>query len=248
MPPTTLCVIPARLRSTRLEKKLLQPIEGKPLLYYPWKAATDARFFHRVIIAVDDPELETAARSFGAETMMTSPKHSCGTERVAEVARKIPADFIVNLQADETLMTAEALRSLTSAMTRGKDGLYWTLAAPIGIEEARRPSVVKVVTRADGSALYFSRSLIPYPRAEVAQFLKHLGVYGYTAAGLETWVRRPPSPLEQAESLEQLRVMEAGLSIRVVTVQGEFVAVDTEEDLWRARTLIRLRSFTSPRI
>jgi 3-deoxy-manno-octulosonate cytidylyltransferase (CMP-KDO synthetase) len=241
MTPGILCVIPARLKSTRLARKLLQPIEGKPLLYHTWKAATDCRLFSRVVIAVDDPELEVVARSFGAEAMMTSTEHTCGTERVAEVARKVSASLIVNLQADEPLITESALATLTAAMSDG-DSPCWTLASPMTEEEARQTSVVKVVTRADGTALYFSRSLVPYPRNPVTEFLKHLGVYGYTAEGLEAWVRLPASALEQAESLEQLRILEAGFAIRVVRTEGEFVAVDTEADLWRARALIRLRT------
>ncbi|MHA2621259.1 MAG: 3-deoxy-manno-octulosonate cytidylyltransferase [bacterium JZ-2024 1] len=240
MPPNILCVIPARLRSTRLERKLLQSIEGKPLLYHTYRAALRSGVFFRTIIAVDDEELWNIAASFGAEVMMTSINHTCGTERVAEVARKIPSDLIVNLQADEPTISGEALRTLAREMS-DTSGPFWTMACPVGVEEASRQSVVKVVVRHDGTALYFSRSLVPFPRTPVREFLKHLGVYGYTQEGLQKWVNLPPSPLEKAESLEQLRVLEAGYPIRVVTVTGEFVAVDTEADLWRARALLRLR-------
>lgn len=240
MPLKTICVIPARLESSRLPRKLLEPIEGKPLLYHTWKAAMGCEAFERVVIAVDHPELENVARAFGAKVMMTSQEHTCGTERVAEVARKVSCDLIVNLQADEPTMTREALKTLLAEM-QASNGPYWTLANPISVEEALLPSVVKVVVKANGDALYFSRAPIPFPRSNRARYLKHLGVYGYTREGLDMWVSLPPSPLELAENLEQLRVLETGFPIRVIQVTGEFIAVDTVQDLWRVRTLFRLR-------
>ncbi len=238
----TLCVIPARLHSTRLPRKVLQPLGGKPLLWFAWHHAQACDLLDEVVIATDSEEVAQVAQGFGAAVERTRPDHPSGSDRVAEVAERRDAEVIVNLQADEPFLEAKHLERLVQHMRETADPVA-TLASEIGHPEVRDPAVVKVVTAPDGRALYFSRTPIPFYRDTKGRYWKHLGVYAYRRGVLLEFVRWPPSPLERAEKLEQLRFLENNVLVRVLPVEGTFFSVDTEEDLWRAETWLRLQGY-----
>lgn len=239
---SVLCVIPARYASIRLPGKVLRILRGKPMLQWVWEAARSAKTVDRVIIATEDDRVVTTAERWGARTVLTSPDHPSGTDRVAEVARLFPADIVINLQGDEPLMRGAHIDEVARALLKNPSIPMATLATPCPPDEVQRPSVVKVVLDAKGNALYFSRLPIPYPRTGAPAYLKHLGIYGYRAAALRKFVRLPQAPLEKNESLEQLRALENGMPIAVRIVEGRFAAVDTPEDLRRVRRLLASRS------
>jgi 3-deoxy-manno-octulosonate cytidylyltransferase (CMP-KDO synthetase) len=245
MRSATLAVIPARLGSTRLPRKPLHLIAGRPLVEWVWRRVAAASLFDAIVIATDSEEISRHAESFGATVEMTSALHPSGTDRVAEVAARIQYRgyrYVVNVQGDEPFIDpahmAEAIRLV-------RDGGWdvGTVAAPLETrEEWRSPSIVKVVRGADGRALYFSRSPIPHVRdaeptaVEFAsgEFLRHLGVYAYQAEALQRWVALPEGPLERLERLEQLRPLAAGLTIGVTVMEGAPGGIDTLEDAQRA--------------
>jgi 3-deoxy-manno-octulosonate cytidylyltransferase (CMP-KDO synthetase) len=245
MSGATLAVIPARLGSTRLPRKPLHIIAGRPLVEWVWRRVTAAPLFDCTVIATDSEEIARHARAIGARVELTSPLHPSGTDRVAEVARRFPyRDFplIINIQGDEPfvdpLHLSEAIRLVRDA---GWD--VGTVAARIASrDEWRAPSVVKVVRASDGGALYFSRAPIPHVRdgdplpADFAsgEFLRHLGVYAYQAEALQRWVELPETALEKLERLEQLRPLAGGLRMGVAVVGGAEGGVDTLEDAARA--------------
>jgi 3-deoxy-manno-octulosonate cytidylyltransferase (CMP-KDO synthetase) len=246
----TLAVIPARLGSTRLPRKPLHIIAGRPLVEWVWRRVIAADLFDAVVIATDSEEIAEHARSLGASVEMTSAEHPSGTDRVAEVARRIQfRDFplIVNVQGDEPFVDPHHL-SEAILLIRDQEWDVGTVASPIGSrEEWRSPSVVKVVRGRDGGALYFSRAPIPYsrdgePTAEdfsSGDFLRHVGVYAFRADALQRWVELPEGDLERLERLEQLRPLAAGLRIGVAVVQGAMGGVDTLADAHRAELALR---------
>jgi 3-deoxy-manno-octulosonate cytidylyltransferase (CMP-KDO synthetase) len=222
-----LAVIPARLGSTRLPRKVLLRETGKYLVQHVWERVRRARSVGRVVIATDDEQVRAACLGFGAECMMTSPRHGSGTDRVAEVARRLRAKRIVNVQGDEPEADPGAIDRVIDALDEAE---LSTLATPL-LEDAANPNRVKVVLDRAGFALYFSRSLIPHPREPLLQPLLHLGVYGYRSSALARWVSLPPSALERTEKLEQLRALEAGMRIRVVVRPTRWSGgIDTEAD------------------
>jgi 3-deoxy-manno-octulosonate cytidylyltransferase (CMP-KDO synthetase) len=246
----TLAVIPARLGSTRLPRKPLHLIAGRPLVEWVWRRVVAVDLFDLVVIATDSEEIAEHARSFGANVEMTSPEHPSGTDRVAEVARRLQyRDFplIVNVQGDEPFVDPHHL-SEAMLLIRDQQWDVGTVASPIRTrEEWRSPSVVKVVRGRDGGALYFSRAPIPFSRdgepsdEELAggDFLRHLGVYAFRAEALQRWVDLPEGKLERLERLEQLRPLAAGLRIGVAVVQGAEGGVDTLADAERAEMALR---------
>jgi 3-deoxy-manno-octulosonate cytidylyltransferase (CMP-KDO synthetase) len=251
MSGSTLAVIPARLGSTRLPRKPLHIIAGRPLVEWVWRRVTAAPLFDCVVIATDSEEIAAHARSIGAQVELTSAAHPSGTDRVAEVARRFQYrayPVVVNVQGDEPFVEpnhlAEAIR-----LVRDEGWDVGTVASPIDTrEEWRSASVVKVVRGTDGGALYFSRAPIPHSRdgepsaAEFARgdFLRHIGVYAYSSQALQQWVELPECALERLERLEQLRPLAAGLRIGVAVARGVAGGVDTLEDAERAE--IRLRA------
>lgn len=251
MSGATLAVIPARLGSTRLPRKPLHIIAGRPLVEWVWRRVADVPLFDRVVIATDSEEVAEHAGAMGAEVVFTSPAHPSGTDRVAEVARSDPYrdyPYIVNVQGDEPFVD---VAHLTEALTLVREGEWevGTVAAPIEtLPEWRSPSVVKVVRGDEGAALYFSRAPIPHPRdvepvairLSAGPYLRHLGIYAYRAEALQRWVRLPEGELERIERLEQLRPLAAGIRIGVAVVRGAPGGVDTLEDAERAE--IRLRA------
>jgi len=226
-------VIPSRYGSTRLPGKPLAQIDGRPMIWYVWDKARRAKIPSRVVVATDDERIASVVRGFGGEALMTSPECASGTDRVAEAARGMDEEIFINLQGDEPLMDPSVVDAVALPLVTEPDVLMATAALP-GEDpgEFARPSVVKVVTDARGDALYFSRAPIPHYRdAGTGPYRKHLGIYGYRRDFLFRVAALPPSPLEEAERLEQLRVLQAGYRIRVVDVGHDSVGVDTPEDL-----------------
>ena len=239
-------VIPARWGSTRFPGKMLHPIAGKPLLRHVWERSLLAKGIDRVLIATDDKKIAKAADTFGAEVVMTSPKHPSGTDRIAEATAKLRGiTHIINVQGDEPLIDPKLISSLANTLRRDSSVTMITAATPFtDLEEADNPNCVKVVVSEKGDALYFSRSRIPFHRdtgdhKSAVTPLLHLGIYGYRHDILRKLVRLPPSPLEQCEKLEQLRALEHGIAIRVVTTPHRGIGVDTPEDVARVEKLLK---------
>jgi 3-deoxy-manno-octulosonate cytidylyltransferase (CMP-KDO synthetase) len=234
----TAIVIPARYASQRLPGKPLLRATGKYLIQHVYERACQARRPNEVVIATDDPRIVAAAESFGAPVRMTRRDHPSGTDRVAEVARSLNVDVIVNLQGDEPLVDPAALDLVAELLERDPQADMATLAVPFtNFEQWQNPSCVKVVCDDRGRALYFSRSPIPFVRdgtpdfeAKPPRFLLHLGLYAYRRAFLLKIAAAPPAPLEQTEKLEQLRVLALGRAIQVGVVRHASVGVDTRAD------------------
>jgi 3-deoxy-manno-octulosonate cytidylyltransferase (CMP-KDO synthetase) len=226
-------VIPARYGASRLPGKPLAEIDGRPMIWYVWDKARRAETPSRVVVATDDARIAAAVRGFGGEAVMTSPDCASGTDRVAEAARAMEEEVIVNLQGDEPMMHPSVIDAVAAPLAADPGLLMSTAALPQDDpEEYGRPSVVKVVVDGRGDALYFSRSPIPHYRdAGTGRYRKHLGIYGYRREFLFRVAALAPSRLEEAERLEQLRVLENGYRIRVVDVAHDSVGVDTPEDL-----------------
>ena len=240
-----LVVIPARLASTRLPRKLLLAETGRPLVQHVWERATRVRGAARVVVAVDDPALADAARGFGADVVETSPDHPSGTDRVAEVVRHLVAQgevhpLVVNVQGDEPELEPDDVDALIDLMAEAPTADLGTLAEPLDDpDELQRPQVVKVVCDARGFALYFSRSPIPSPAGDPPEpgrplAWRHVGLYAYRPAALAALCALPPAPLERRERLEQLRALYNGLSIRVGRAPARGArGIDTPEDYAR---------------
>jgi 3-deoxy-manno-octulosonate cytidylyltransferase (CMP-KDO synthetase) len=201
------------------------------MVVHVWNAATAARRVDRVIVATDDQRIADAVRGAGGEPMLTSPSAASGTDRVAEVARRVPADVYVNVQGDEPLMPAENVDRVLTTLLDWPGRRIATLAWPVPVGAADDPNTVKVAIAQDGRALYFSRSPIPYYRSGEPAYRKHLGIYAFLGETLHELAALPPSPLERAESLEQLRWLEAGHSVWVGEAAGDSIGVDTASDL-----------------
>jgi 3-deoxy-manno-octulosonate cytidylyltransferase (CMP-KDO synthetase) len=243
-------VIPARLGSERLPRKPLYPVAGKPLIEWVWRRVSSFSVLQRVVVATDADEIRATCAAFGAETVLTSPAHGSGTERIAEVIGRSEYedfDIVVNVQGDEPFVAEEQVLAAVQQLGLGFD--IGTVAAPVGTRQAwHDAAVVKVVRRADGGALYFSRSPIPHRRngepAEAAlaatPYLRHIGIYACTPAVLRRWVVLETTALESEERLEQLRALEGGLTIGVGVVAASEAGVDTLADAQRAaRRLLR---------
>ncbi|MCL5884338.1 MAG: 3-deoxy-manno-octulosonate cytidylyltransferase [Deltaproteobacteria bacterium] len=238
--PRVAVVIPARYASTRLPGKPLAQIDGRPMIWYVWDKAARSRTAARVVVATDDERIAAAVREFGGEAVMTSPACASGTDRVAEAARGLAEEIIVNLQGDEPMMHPSVIDAVAQPLLSDPAVAMTTAALPLDDpEEYARPSVVKVVTDDRGDALYFSRSPIPHYRDRgTGRFRKHLGIYGYRKEFLFRVAALPSASLEEAEKLEQLRVLQRGYRIRVVDVAFDSVGVDTPEDLRAAERMI----------
>jgi 3-deoxy-manno-octulosonate cytidylyltransferase (CMP-KDO synthetase) len=234
-------VIPARYASSRLPGKPLLRETGKYLVQHVYEQALQARRAEEVLVATDDPRIAAAVAGFGGRAVLTRRDHPSGTDRVAEVARRLDADVVINLQGDEPLVDPAALDLLPALLERDGDADVATLAVPLAsAEQWHNPNCVKVVCDAAGRALYFSRSPIPYVRdgrpdfaARPPRFLQHLGVYAYRRPFLLALASLPPEPLEQLEKLEQLRVLALGRRIQVGVVRQAAIGVDTYEDYER---------------
>ena len=229
----SICVIPARYSSTRLPGKPLKEICGVPMICRVWQRASRAKSVADVIVATDDERIFDAVEKFSGRAIMTRADHKTGTDRLAEVAEKFPdVDVIVNVQGDEPLIDPSLIDELIAEFA-DEDLQMATVATELTDDaEFKNPNNVKVVLDRYNDAMYFSRSPIPYPRnAGKSKIFKHIGIYAYRRNFLLDYAKMEPTPLEQTESLEQLRALENGFKIRVIKSSCRFVGVDTEEDL-----------------
>ena len=234
-----IAVIPARLASTRLPRKMLRLLAGEPLLAHVYRGVRSSDLLDDVVVATDSAEILSFCRQQGWHAQMTANSHRSGTERVHEVAQTVAADLYVNVQGDEPLTRAEHIAALLDLMKNSsvQVGTLKTAAASPDIANA---NAVKVVSDRSGRALYFSRATIPFDRdqAEAVQYWKHLGFYAYRKPALQRFVSLPESSLERSERLEQLRFLENGIAIHVAETKYDTVGVDTEEDLQRVEDIL----------
>lgn len=242
----SICVIPARYSSTRLPGKPLKDICGVPMICRVWERASRAVSVAEVIVATDDERILRAVENYSGRAVMTRADHKTGTDRLAEVAEKFPdADVIVNVQGDEPLIEPALIDELVAEFVKDDELQMATVATELlDANEMNNPNNVKVVLDRYNDALYFSRSLIPYPRnAGKSKVFKHIGIYAYRRNFLLDYAKMEPTPLEQTESLEQLRALENGFKIRVIKSSCHFVGVDTEEDLKLVNEIYRREGF-----
>ena len=228
-----IAVIPARLASTRLPRKMLREIAGKPLIGVVYEAVRSSPLLADVIVATDSEEIMRVCSKHGWKAQLTSATHRSGTERVHELSNSVPADVYINVQGDEPLTQAEHIATLLEVM---KDTAVQvgTVMTPAAEADSSNPNAVKVVADSGGRALYFSRAAIPFDRdGACPAYFKHLGLYAYRKSALDRFVTLPESPLEKSERLEQLRFLENGIPIFVGKTPYDTVGVDTEEDLQR---------------
>ncbi len=241
-----IAIIPARYASTRFPGKPLALLGGKPVIQRVYEQVSTV--ISSVYVATDDPRIFSAVEAFGGRAIMTSPHHQSGTDRIQEAASKIhePFDVVVNIQGDEPFITAEQITTVCRCFDDAQTQIA-TLGKPFGsdIGAIRNPNSPKIATDIHGFALYFSRSVIPYVRgSEQSQwpsafpYLKHIGIYAYRRQTLSEITRLPQSPLERAESLEQLRWLQHGYRIRVGITHAETVGIDTPEDLIHAEEVL----------
>jgi 3-deoxy-manno-octulosonate cytidylyltransferase (CMP-KDO synthetase) len=245
----SIIVIPARYGSTRFPGKSLARIQGRPMIQWVWEAASRSRLSEQVIVATDDDRIADTAAKFGADVVMTKKSHRSGTDRIAEVADKVPAQLYVNVQGDEPLLVPTAVDDLIRGMSESPRVPIGTLAHRVESEaEWRSPEVVKVVCNRHHEALYFSRSPLPFQRTfnPQAKLLRHVGIYAYRPRALALFVSLKPSALEIAESLEQLRALENGLAIQVIETKYRCLGVDTSADLARVEAVLRKQARANP--
>jgi len=236
-----IAVIPARLASTRLPRKMLREIAGRPLVGIVYEAVRSSLLLAEVIVATDSEEIMGACRKNGWNCRMTSSTHRSGTERVHEISNSVSADIYINVQGDEPLVRPEQIATLLHVMqnTEAKVG---TLMTPAAEPDIHNPNAVKVVTDLSGRALYFSRATIPFDRDRGnPRYFKHLGIYAYRKSGLDRFVQLAESPLEKSERLEQLRFLQNGIPIYVGETPHDSIGVDTEEDLQRVVQILETR-------
>ena len=239
-PVSAVAIIPARFESTRLPGKPLAEIAGRPMVEHVYRRAAAARNIARVIVATDDERVAAAVTRFGGEAVMTSPAHQSGTDRLAEVARGLDADIVVNVQGDEPLIEPAMIDDAIAPLAADRAVEMSTLRRRIDDpRELDDPNVVKVVVDRDGCALYFSRAPIPFLRAPQAarDAWRHVGLYVYRRDCLLRLASLPVTALERAEALEQLRALEHGIRIRVIETTYDTIGVDTPADLERVRRL-----------
>jgi 3-deoxy-manno-octulosonate cytidylyltransferase (CMP-KDO synthetase) len=234
-----IAVIPARLASTRLTRKMLRDIAGRPLIGVVYEAVRSSPVLADVIVATDSDEIMNVCRQHGWKAQMTSPTHKSGTERVHEISCRESADVYLNVQGDEPMVRPEQIASLLQVMENpeAQVGTLMTRAAEVDISN---PNAVKVVTDLSRRALYFSRATIPFDRdGAKSKYFKHLGLYAYRKSALDRFVTLTESSLERSERLEQLRFLENGIPIYCAETPFDSIGVDTEEDLQRAIEMLK---------
>ena len=232
-------VIPARYHSRRFPGKLLALIQGKPIIQRVYEGVRAANFIDRIIIATDDKRILNASKDFGAEVRMTSPSHNSGTERVAEVAKEIKSSIVINIQGDEPLVRGEMIDDLVVALQDEAIPMATLVAKVNGLDLLYEKNVVKVLVDKKGFALNFSR--FPFPSQESDFFLRHIGIYGYQKDFLLTFSKIPPSKLEKAEDLEQLRVLENGYKIKIIKTRFSTLSVNSPQDIIKVENFIKNR-------
>jgi len=241
-PLRTVALIPARFASTRFPGKALVEIAGRPMIEHVYRRAAAAGSVDAVAVATDDVRIAEAVTAFGGHVVMTGAHHESGSDRIAEAARQLTCDVIVNVQGDEPLISPEAIDAAVAPLLAEASVVMSTLAAPMADpRDVDDPNVVKVVLDLQGDALYFSRASIPHVRSPGPVPLRHIGLYAYRRTFLLQFSGWPRTPLEQTESLEQLRVLEHGFRIRTVVTPYESIGVDTPGDLTRVRAALERR-------
>jgi 3-deoxy-manno-octulosonate cytidylyltransferase (CMP-KDO synthetase) len=243
VPPLAIvAIIPARYASTRLPGKALADLDGRPMIEHVYRRASAARIVSEVIVATDDLRIATRVHEFGGKVRLTKATHETGTDRLAEVAASLDCDIVVNVQGDEPLIDPRAIEELVAPFVADRSiqmaTLYQRIHEPA---ELTNPNVTKVVIDRGGFAMYFSRAPIPHlrnPRGGWPPLYKHIGLYAYRRSTLLVLASLEPTPLERAESLEQLRALEHGIRIKAVETRYESFGVDTPEDLEQVRRLL----------
>ena len=239
-------VIPARMGSTRFPGKPLCDLMGKPMVQWVVEAATSAGVADRIVVATPDQEIIDACNRFGAEAMLTSASHPTGTDRIAEISKSIHADVFVNVQGDEPLIQPASIAACAQPLLEDAAVIMGSVYSECPESEIDEPSVVKVVTDLQGFALYFSRFAIPFARnSRPVPVKKHVGIYAYRREVVQAFATWPQSPLEVAESLEQLRFMENGVRIKMSLGAGSELAVDTPEQADQVREILAARRILS---
>jgi 3-deoxy-manno-octulosonate cytidylyltransferase (CMP-KDO synthetase) len=233
-------IIPARYHSQRFLGKPLVDILGKPMIQYVYENAKKAEILDEVIVATDDERIMKVVKSFSGKVVKTSPDHKSGTDRIAEVARDLDCEVVVNIQGDQPLISPKAIEDVVSPFFKNESLEIVTLKYPIkDKEEIIDPNIVKVVTDKDDYALYFSRSPIPYynntEKGSLELFFKHIGIYAYRRDFLLRFINLAQSSLEIKERLEQLRILENGYQILVVLTDYDSISVDTKKDLIKVK-------------
>lgn len=234
-------VIPVRYRSSRFPGKPLALILGKPMLQWVHEGAAQANRLDNLVIATDDRRIYEAAQKIGADVMMTSSDHASGTERAAEVAAKLKADIVINIQGDEPLVQGNMLDRLVETLFDQSIPVATLMAKVKEISLIQESHIVKVVADKDGYALYFSRTPLPYQASDY--FLQHIGIYGYQRDVLLNFHRLPPSRLERIEKLEQLRILENGLKIKMIEIPFPTLSVDTPQDIIKVENFLKKRAY-----
>ena len=237
-------VIPARFASTRLKEKVLCEIAGKPMIQHVYERASKSKQLNSLIVACDDIKILKAVEKFGGKAVLTDKDHPSGSDRIAQAVKNLKVDVVVNIQGDEPLINYKVIDRLADVLLKDKQVVMATVVKKFGAgEDVSNPNVVKVIIDDDKNALYFSRSVIPYNRNQDAvTYFKHLGIYAYRKSFLLKYTKFPKSSLELAESLEQLRVLEAGYKIKTVETQVETIGVDTLEDLKRVEIFMKKKN------
>ncbi len=242
----TAIIIPARYNSTRLQGKPLIKVCNKPIIQWVWEKAISVKSADLVIIATDNDEIYSTAKSFGAIVEMTSIHHKCGSDRIVEAAQKYPdISYIINLQGDEPMINPDCIEEVIRLIKNDEKADISTLLTEIGENDDKDdPNTVKCVTDINGYALYFSRSKIPYERnLGIAGFYKHIGIYGYKKESLFKMTQMKQPKIEQAESLEQLRALYYGMKIKTSVVKYDSIGIDTIEDLNKFRKLAENKEY-----
>ena len=237
-------VIPARYASTRLKAKVLADLLGKPLIWHVWERASRAKRLDALYVATDDERVRTVCEGFGAKVVMTSPECPSGSDRIIEAVKDMNAAYVLNIQGDEPLIDPGIIDDIVMTLWKEKQAPVVTVVKRIGKEaDLADPNVVKAVIDKKGYALYFSRSAIHFNRDNAAfvtrTYYKHLGIYGYQKSFLMSFPKLPKSILEETERLEQLRVLEAGHKIKVITTDIETISVDTAGDLEKVKAFLQ---------
>ncbi|MBI5183919.1 MAG: 3-deoxy-manno-octulosonate cytidylyltransferase [Nitrospinae bacterium] len=247
MPTKITAIIPARYSSTRFKGKVLADICGRPMIQHIFERVTKASVIDKVIIATDDSRIFETVRGFGGDVKMTSSTHRSGTDRISEVAKGLDSDIIINVQGDEPMIEPEMIDQVGSLLLNDRDVKMGTLCTRIANkEELRDPNVVKVVMDKSGYALYFSRFPIPFNRDNIPYIAlpvpcyRHIGLFAYKREFLLKISQLPETPLEKVERLEQLRVLEHGYRIKVAETDSTTIGVDTEEDLEKVRSMMKV--------
>ncbi len=233
-------VIPARYNSRRFPGKPLALIQGKPMIQRVYERTRTAKLLDRLIIATDDERIFQATKDFGAEVQMTSPLHSSGTERVAEVAKEIKTSIVINIQGDEPLLRGEMIDDLVKALQDETIPMATLAAKEKNLDLLYENNIIKVAADIEGFALYFSRSPLPFQASDY--FLQHIGIYGYQKEFLLAVSKMQPSRLEKAENLEQLRALENGYKIKIIETQFSTLSVDSPQDIIKVENLLKKRT------